>query len=641
MVEKVDYKILSKLNLPPLYSEMPTIMSLTTLSPLVKSSIQNTTANERERSEREEISTIIIKGNQIQGDILTNSHRNTLGQIEDKRTMVIDQGDRMQEALRGATKGIDPGADHMINILRASQDIILDQLMQKRLAFLQRIEPGQKFVSLNQLEKFQNCGSLFVKVNGISIEDIATKDKIDPLEYYKAVRQATRTFLKKDYHEIMKQNEDNSIMTNYPAAAKETTRLACIQMAVLSFEDLSLFKKVKVPTGNSIVNQQILSGAETLIGKTLEMRKKLCKELLISPSLQKEVSVDLEGDYEMKELALMQLGLSIESEEIETYRIAKRLVNEKKGNFAFFDRLIRAIKEYAQHPDQKDSGVLTENDIKHLLTNTLFPNEKLTIGFTDLDRIVDSLPKIPIEKRCNLNICDVNFGNFKKPETIAITHVGKGKFLVELVLDSKEPKGHYFSFLINPKGKHIEWAFLDEFDDPKMKDMRDATMLLTQSVLSFLQKQLINEEHVAHPLEMKPVYIAPKSKGEKAHLVRPKEAKTKPEKPLTPFKRAFEETIVSSEKGVKRIVEIPDECPKNLTLQQWKKLSEKLKKFNTNNKKGSFKRLVGTKKPLSRVRVEEEFRTIVAEDQTIVDARAKHYKFIGVIKRNDEYKEIS
>jgi len=181
MVEK--YKILSQLPSFKPDPEIPKITNLTLLNSVAKSNIQKSDlGNDNESTEREKISSLIIQGNHIQVDTITSSQRNILDQLESKRTDVIYQGDNMQTALKDRISDINPDIDHMICILRASQDLILIKLMRKRLALVQGIEPGKKFFYLNQLEEFQNCGSLFIKINGISIEDVINKENVHPLE---------------------------------------------------------------------------------------------------------------------------------------------------------------------------------------------------------------------------------------------------------------------------------------------------------------------------------------------------------------------------------------------------------------------------------------------------------------------------
>ncbi|OGH25112.1 MAG: hypothetical protein A3B47_03385 [Candidatus Levybacteria bacterium RIFCSPLOWO2_01_FULL_39_24] len=524
-------------------------------SPISRSACNN---NEALYLEQKEILSLIGKTARLLKPKLVNSDikGRAWDKVEKRRYTISEQKTNLMERILNDNED-SPNANGMLYMLRTAADILTLQTLRQQSDLVKGSEFAHDFSSLVQLVRFNYLGSLFMKIEDLSLIDIINNNNVDLSKYYKTTNKAGVALNKNSFEAIQEENKHDSLIEEYPQTSGRLIQDACKQIAALSTGDLAIFDYVKIPTKTQI-EQEIILKAKELLEITTGIRIKLCNELFNSQSFRQLVSAYVIGSHKEKASALGKLGLGITRLEIGTYRAAKKMIRENDEDASFFANLVANIKDCAENQTPLEAAYAPK-EIGLFLTDAEIP-EKPIPTFEDLKNIMKLLPKTGLKPEYVITPCDVDYTVFKAPKEVVFAPIGNGhsEAIIGVTFNDEKKRGSGFGFYIDTENKHLEWVFLDRFDDPDMSRLAKASMLLTHSVLSFIQKKLVSE----HPLE-KP--IVPQSNNHTLEKKWPvwtpkiKEKREKPQQPLSPIQELMQKKTENEtgKNGFRKYIKMP------------------------------------------------------------------------------------
>lgn len=531
------------------------------------------------------------------GFLLLGLKENGWNEKEAKRLALSEQGigliDKMAE---NAKNGNNSKARAAAYILKTAKDLLIVEALQKQLEGVKSSEIAGDCRFLAKMIKFNICGSLFVKIEGVSIADIINGKNVELSRYYKSAMEASIALRDDSFEKIKQENEDNPLMKEYPETARTAIRDACAQIVSLSIEDPDILEEQHIST-HTRAEEDIVLKSRQLIRRAEDIRKLAVNGIFNYPSLQKIAEEYLNADLSTKSIALLQLGLGSAQYQIGAYLLARRFAKEGNENSAFFENFANTIRECVHDP-ALESVALTPKDINLFLKNEEISEDKVIPSFEEMKRITKLIPNKLPQILYRLNPQNIDYGNFKELKTIAIEFPKKdhGKFTIQLAFEDNGEKGSSFAFFVDVEREKIDWFFLDSADEPEMLRMKKAVMLSTYSILSSVQKQIETESREEQKAKTAMVHPTPiittklRNNPQDIWVPRIKEEKPKRQSPLTPIEETLRNGAVApAENGIKKRIIFPI----NVNLRKLTKgisrenLSEIIRELGEFNKTGA------------------------------------------------------
>jgi len=499
---------------------------------------------------------------------------------------------------------------------------------------------------------------LFIKFGGLSLFDILTVKNLDLSKYLEATVKATQAIREPCfYNEVLLENKGNPMLEADPDTAKKNVLNACEQLALLSILNQDLFSLVRMPK-HSKNEQEIFEKTKENIDIISAIRKELLKTLFhssspnftaLSETLEKIID---KNDQDLTDMTLLKFGFENPITARSAYRAAAWLALKDNPQSSFYTKLAKAIKGFTKNS-------ILGRDIRIFEdVCSIFHEEELksalTVSFEDIQAINKRILNFSSKREYGINPSDVKCCNSNNISKITVGFLYKNdptKLLITLTGEKIN-----FQLGLDTKAQEIEWQFLEDPDDPKMQDAKNAAILATYSALNSMQKQAEIEHQEKLKVEQEVIKSSTNGNGHKKSteetiIWTPREKIEEPKpKKLSAIEKLLQGEIPAPVKeSVRRHIDIPTEIesirPKNIADEQWEKLIEKIKRYNQNNGVGSLELLVKTevKERIFRLKVDKKWRVLVTENDFNNgngQGKSQHYKINRIIKRNDEYKEI-
>ncbi|MDP2586133.1 MAG: hypothetical protein Q8P29_04615 [Candidatus Levybacteria bacterium] len=371
-----------------------------------------------------------------------------------------------------------------------------------------------------------------------------------------------------------------------------------------------------------------------------------------------------------KTVALLILGLNTAPKIVKVYRKARNFALRNESYSSFYERFGDCIKDYLEQFPQdakNDTASLIKEDVIMFLNGESQQNNSAT--FTDLKTIIkDDIFKKRMQQRFFVHPQEIpNWQGVLKPQAVLVVfseensnsnlRLKHGEIKIVFGYESEEGEKQHFAVTINPMKEEMDWNFLEDPNDPEMKEMKDAAMLSIKSVLHDVKRQ-IKSAIQGKPNGENNINTSPlaetKTKSIKEKIYVPREKSEKPviQKPLTPIQQALNKEIATEIKPeIKRQICLEEERIKkimdrqNIPLDIQTRVTEKISEFNSGT--GYLKPLLlrdPNKKPILELRV-GKFRVLVTEKATqngnsLNGNGISLFEVINVGARKDVFKKV-
>lgn len=410
---------------------------------------------------------------------------------------------------------------------------------------------------------------------------------------------------------------------------------------------------------------QLSSTEKEIIEKAREMVKRISKikpniySTILNPTspefplLKDEVERYLsEEDIYIKTLVIKYLGLDTAENIAYGYRRAKELTQNNNENSAFYARLTNSIREHIEEIPSA-MNVLTKDDLPSLIDAEISLDNVDIPTLEDLRKQSMPLSQKPLRPVYSIDPQSINWKNLVPPTwaRFGFYNGGTRKFIVGLYYQNEDGESLYLPIWCDTRKGEFDWGFMEAPDDPEMKDMRDAALLATQSILTDVQRR-IDAEHQERQREREArMQIQRPAQGRKVrsgeqYVPRQKEERQERPMPPTPIQEILEgQFILPVRKGVKRYISLPEEegirsMMEGFSEENQNRIIAGINRFNERGT-GKFKPLEVIEhdgKPAWELRV-GDFRALVTRaDPTSEDASNKRDAF--TIYKIDDRKNI-
>lgn len=527
------------------------------------------------------------------------------------------------------------------------------------------LDAAEKFTSFNYLEKqkkiadesgfllpmkdffdwaqFAISAETTLKIGGVSIEDVMKNKNLSPAAFFKQQIEAQIMKSRLTHGNMLEENRHNSFIARFPNVAKAKIQeaageiIALWTMASLDRNVSNIFMLIlrkAAPLG-----KELALNAETMLEKVRMLRTGLYETLFAphSPGFKelKRIASEylFQPDEEIRMRAIYSLGIGgirKENNVPNAYRKAKKMGQETDENADFYRRLAQLITMFVEKSPLKQE-LLTKDDIVVFLDETKeLPQEPIPI-VEDLRKINGQIFLKAQKKEYEVNPQEINWANLIPPQEIKVQFSEGGPRKFSVILHYKNPEGEMsdISLAFNTKRGEFDWPFLEDTNDPEMREMKDALMFATKEILINAQKQAEykyqEKQKLKTPKLQTPPTTSPngnKPKSEIPYVRREREKKTGKQKPPTPIEDILtSEIFIPEERRIRSNIVLPTEDKlKNMMVsispENQKMIATKIDEFN---QKG-----IGTFKLISpvmheRKRVYElrsgKFRVLVTEVQ--------------------------
>lgn len=513
---------------------------------------------------------------------------------------------------------------HMRRIIEA--DKLGNTVLGRDLVFT--LDAAEKFTSFSYLEKqkkiadqsgfllpmkdffdwaqFAISAETTLKIGGVSMEDVMKNKNLSPAAFFKQQIEAQIMKSRLTHGNMLEENRHNPFIARFPNVAKAKIQEAAGEIIALwtmaslaqNFSDIFMHILSKVASG-----KELASTVETMLKRVHVLRTGIYETLLNPRSpgfeeLKKTASEYLfQPDQEISIRAIYSLGIgSIEKENNvpNAYRKAKKLSQGTDENANFYRRLVQLITMFVEKSPLKRE-LLTKDDMVVFLDETKeLPQEPIPT-VEDLRKINGQIFLKTQEKEYAVNPQGISWANLIPPQEVKVQFSEGGPRKFSVILHYKNPEGETsdIGLAFNTKRGEFDWPFLEDPNDPEMKEMKDTLMLAAKTILLNVQKQAEDKDQERQKVKTPKLQTSrttnsngTKPKPETPYIPRVKEEKPEKQKLPTPIQEVLtSEIFIPEEKKVRSNIVLPPEdklreMMVSISPENQKMIAAKIDEFN-------------------------------------------------------------
>ncbi len=433
---------------------------------------------------------------------------NSWNKVSLEVTHISDEEEHLNNLFQGEPlKGTFAAISIEFCLSTAAQLIIL-RSFQKLDALAQQNGFAKHFAEEKRMATFYFAGPSLVKIAGLSIEDIANnQDLIAPSSGYKFLVEAGLVKKNLTHDKVVDENKDLELSTVYPNTMKHNIQKAAGQILALAggiATDVFSYAERVIAPKNNLQSEFIKTTKEvSLAFRHLQGR---IRETILNPQDMdfNDLKTALEhylqgGDERAKNLAIYMMGLNTEPNVSGMYRKVAELSAKNNNNALFYKLLANAIKEFTSETSSS-LLILTEDDLPMFISTSEEQKAQAVPNVDDLKKINGLTFQKSSNKDYSIDPKLINWGNVIPPQDVKIifSEGGPGKFKIVLHYENEMKEESNLSLSFNTKKQEFDWSFLEDPNDPKMQDAKNAFLLVTKSILLNILKQADTEYQEKH-----------------------------------------------------------------------------------------------------------------------------------------------
>lgn len=380
-------------------------------------------------------------------------------------------------------------------VLRAATHLLSLESIQKLMNLAKKCNfYNYSFQQYGDFINFGTTGDLFMKIDGVSLLDLFQKKDLSLSEYYDCMINAWIIKNQSNYDETFTKNSNN--FTNlYPNSSKQLIFESCGQ--IISTTDFTsqdfTSHLAKLPSSDGL-GKEIVAKAQDMIQSIDALDQELLDAIFDPNSsnflqLKQRVELYLDNeDVNVKKLAIGRLGIKTIGNAVDGYRKAKKLSSEDNEHKAFYVRMTNSIKKFIFEDSPRKFNKFTCSDVP-MFTNNHEANDMPTLDM--LRNIKMKINQKSSKTKYSLDPFSIEWQGLIQP-VIAVVNFNQDspdKIDIAFYYKSDRDKDIELFFEVDTKKGKIEWDFLEDPEDPEMKNMKKALLLSTKSLLLEIQKQ--------------------------------------------------------------------------------------------------------------------------------------------------------
>lgn len=524
--------------------------------------------------------------------------------------------DRLRNTIQESKLGGTILGSNLERVLKASAGIVTFRGLEKQKKIANRngfLSPINRFFEWGE---FAISGSTIFKIGGVSIRDIMYKQNLSLPEFFQQYMKAQLVSIDSLHEGVLRENQNIPFALLFPNSAKRSIQEAAGN--IIGLWNIGTLKNSLKHIADKAdpLEVELGSTAQTMIEKVDALKERIYQTILDPTSSEfKELKTMAfkylrHPDQEVRLRTVLALGIGSAVKEntiVDAYRKAKKLGQEKNENTDFYNTLKDSIiaiildSHVKQELLTREEVVLFLDESKGLLPTIQIPT------IEDFRQINNLTFQKTSNKSHSVNPKIVDWHNLTPASEILVTFDKNlnTKFNINLHYENDEGEALNFNLKFDTKRGELDWPFLEDPNDPEMKEMKNAIMLVTKDILIDIQKQA--KEEWEEKQKAKIVKINGSNgksvTSSQAQLVTPytpreKEERGESQRHLTPVQQVLsgEISMQSKERVKGQIVLLPEEemqkMLNGISLENQTMILEKIREFNEKGA-GIFKALPG------------------------------------------------